>query len=86
MTDQNTLNLYDIMAQDVTLYAKLVEPNHVKLEVHDENDILVYCETSHIYAWDSLVSFAKQVLRSDARIREAEQAFDEDEYYKGFGK
>ncbi len=63
------LTLYDIMGQDMCLIAKVDGHNHIAVEVLDEEDGQVYFERSHIYAWDSLVLFARQVVHADERIQ-----------------
>lgn len=63
------LTVYDLMGEDMTIECKLIDTKHVHVEVIDERDVLVYAETSHIYAWESLVSFAKQVLACDERLQ-----------------
>jgi len=71
---ENELTLYDIMGQDMCIIAKLDGPTSVSVEVLDEDDGQVYCDKSHIYAWDSLVLFARQVIHADERIqRELEE-------------
>jgi hypothetical protein len=62
------LTLYDIMGEDHYIIAK-VEKGQVNTEVLDENDEQVFNETSHHYAWDSLVSFAKMVLEQDKHVQ-----------------
>lgn len=66
MTD---LTLYQLMAEDMTIWVKLVDKNHVNIEIQDELDVAVYNETSHIAAWESLVYFAKQIISVDERIQ-----------------
>jgi hypothetical protein len=61
------LSLYDIMAEDLIIYAKRIKGG-IETRVTDENDVEVYREESHQAAWDSLVYFAKQVLAEDARM------------------
>ncbi len=64
------LTVYDLMGEDMTIECKLIDTKHVHVEIIDERDVLVYAETNHIYAWESLVSFAKQVLACDERLRQ----------------
>lgn len=66
MTD---LTLYQLMSEDMTIWAKLVDNKHINIEIQDELDVAVYNETSHIAAWESLVYFAKQILSVDERIQ-----------------
>ncbi len=64
------LTLYGIMGEDMSIHAKLIDKKHVCVEVIDESDNTVYKETSHLYAWDSLVIFANKVLKLDKKIQE----------------
>ncbi len=66
----NELTLRELMGEDMSLFAKLIDRKHVHVEVVDENDKEVYAETSHIYAWDSLVTLAHQIIRYDERIQQ----------------
>lgn len=66
----NEPTIRDLMGEDMSIFAKLIDRKHVYVEVVDENENQVYEETSHIYAWDSLVSFAHQIIRYDERIQE----------------
>ncbi len=64
-----SLTLYELMGEDMTIWASLEDKTHVKVRVQDENNQDVYAQVSHIYAWESLVSFAKQVLACDERLQ-----------------
>jgi hypothetical protein len=64
------LTVYDLMGEDMTIECKLIDTKRVHVDIIDENDNSVYSEDSHIYAWESLVSFAKQVLACDERLRQ----------------
>lgn len=64
------LTLYEIMGEDMTLWAKLVNKKEVLVQVKDELERTVFEESTHIYAWDTLVSFARQVLACDERIQQ----------------
>lgn len=70
----NDFTLYDLMGQDTSIFAK-VHNGHVEVEVMDERDVTVYKEISHPYAWETLVSFAKQVIKLNERI---EKQLEED--------
>ncbi len=65
-----TLTLYELMAEDHVIFADLKPNGEVHVVVTDtaEHEI-VYSETGHIYAWESLVNFAQQVLDCDTRIQ-----------------
>ena len=64
------LTVYNLMGEDMSIECKLIDTKHVHVDIIDENDNSVYSEDSHIYAWESLVSFAKQVLACDKRLRQ----------------
>ncbi len=64
------LTVYGLMGEDHEIWAKPIDAKHVQMEIKNEQDERVYFETSHIYAWESLVSFAKQVLACDERLRQ----------------
>ncbi len=66
MTD---LTLHNIMSEDMVVWAKLHEPKTVSIQVTDEDETTVYDEITHIYAWDSLVSFARQILACDEQVQ-----------------
>lgn len=63
------ISLYDICGEDHYIYAKLEKDGEVRVIVENEDEEEVYHEKSHIYAWDSLVSFAKMVLSQDEKIQ-----------------
>lgn len=68
------ISLYDICGEDHYVYAKLHKDGDVSVIVENEDEKEVYHEKGHIYAWDSLVSFAKMVLKQDEQIhKELEQ-------------
>ncbi len=74
MTD---LTLYDLMAEDMIIWAKLVDKNHVSVKVENEQDEIVYEESSHIAAWESLVYLAKQIISVDERIQSELENLDD---------
>jgi hypothetical protein len=87
MIENQDLTLYDLMGEDMSIFCKLIDTKHVHVEINDERDVTVYAETSHIYAWESLVSFARSVLSYDKKIQEEVALLEaEEEYYKGFKK
>lgn len=67
------LTLNAIMGEDMTIECEGLDDNHVKVSVLDENEELVHEEETHIYAWESLVYFAKQILAVDARLTQGKQ-------------
>ena len=60
---------------NLTVYALMGE-DHVEIGIVNENQTLVYAEKSHIFAWDAMVSFAKQIIACDARIQQEIEAND----------
>lgn len=64
------LTVYDLMGEDHEIWVKAADEDHVEIEILNENQSLVYAEKSHLFAWDSLVSFAKQVLACDKRLQQ----------------
>lgn len=63
------LTLYELMGEDMSIEANLIDKNHVCVEVFDESEKIVYQEKSHMYAWESLVYFARQVLLLNAQLK-----------------
>lgn len=63
------LTLHDIMGEDMSILFTFIDMKHICVDVIDERDVMVYSEVSHIYAWESLVRFAKQVLACDEQLR-----------------
>ena len=66
-----SVTLYDIMAEQMTIWAKKLPNGEIEVRVEDENDNEVYNQTSHRFAWEELVYFAKQVLSVDERMNDA---------------
>ncbi len=62
------LTLFELMGEDHVIFAR-VKNGEVQTEVWNENEELVFKETSHHHAWDSLVSFAKMVLQQDEQVQ-----------------
>jgi hypothetical protein len=63
------ISLYDICGEDHYVFARAEKDGDVTIIVENEDQHQVYRETGHIYAWDSLVSFARMVLSQDAKIQ-----------------
>lgn len=63
------LTLYEIMGEDMILWAKLVNKKEVLVQVKDELARTVFEESSNIAAWESLVSFARQIVACDERVQ-----------------
>ena len=70
------LTLYEIMGEDMTLWAKLVNKKEVLVQVKDELERTVFEEHSHIYAWETLVSFAKQILAANVHIENQKEILE----------
>lgn len=68
--NMSELTLYEIMGEDHDITVKLHDDRHVEVVVRNEHLDILYDEVSHIYAWESLVYFAKQVVAVDARLQE----------------
>ena len=64
------LALYDICGEDMTFTAHQKSNGEIEVEVHDENGVLVYEETSSIAALESLSYFARQVTYYSNKITE----------------
>lgn len=62
------LTIYDIMGTDHVLYAKDKENEIEVLIINEDTDKIEYRESTHKFAWDSLVYFAKQVISENERI------------------
>lgn len=67
------LKLYDVMAEDMTVFAEKKKNNHVEVEIHNELGEVVFFIEAHQYAWDSLVDFARQVVWIDDRMKIIEE-------------
>ncbi len=65
----NKLTVYDLMGEDHYVFTKKEENDDITIEISNENDVIVYAETSSVYAWDSLVSFARMVLEQDKQLQ-----------------
>lgn len=66
------LTLYELMGDDFYVFAKVKDipkgNTLVEVEVLNDKDERVFYEITHPYAWESLVSFAKQVLQLNKHI------------------
>ena len=63
------LTLYRLMAEAIATYAKLIDPKTLEYELFDEDSNSIYKDRTHIYAWDQLVYFSKQVITINKRIQ-----------------
>lgn len=66
----SALTLYEIMADDLVIYATHLKGKQIAVTVTNEEDVVVFHEDSHVFAWESLVYFARQVLNCDKKIQE----------------
>jgi nitroimidazol reductase NimA-like FMN-containing flavoprotein (pyridoxamine 5'-phosphate oxidase superfamily) len=62
------VTLYSLCGEDHYVFARMNDDGEVTVEVQDENDNVVYQEKSNRAAWESLVSFAKMVIRQDGGL------------------
>ena len=62
------LELYDLMAEDHEIFCKKQSNGEIHVLVINEDEGVVYEESSHLAAWDSLVYFAKQVISEHERM------------------
>lgn len=65
------------MGEDHTIYANMLSDGDIRVTIENENNAMVYQEKSHIYAWEYLVDFAKQVLYVDRHIQNELKLKDE---------
>lgn len=64
-----SLTLYQIMGDNMLIYAKKLANGDVNTTVVDEHTSrVVFCETGHSAAWEALVYFAKQIISENERI------------------
>ncbi len=70
------LTLYEIMGEDMILWAKLVNKKEVLVQVKDELDTTVFEESSNIAAWETLVSFATQIIAADVHIKNQKEILE----------
>ena len=63
------ISLYDICGDEHYIHANLQKDGDIAIEVQNFDGDQVFKETGHIYAWDSLVAFAKMVLSQDEKIQ-----------------
>jgi|HubBroStandDraft_2_1064218.scaffolds.fasta_scaffold26968_2 hypothetical protein len=63
------LSFYDLGGEDHYIFAELCGTREVAVTVENENGQQVYYEKSHIYAWESLVCFAKMILSQNDKIQ-----------------
>lgn len=67
--EMKELTLYEICAEDHSLFANLESDGEITVEVWDEQHAVVYKEKSNQHAWDSLVCFARMIVAQDKKIQ-----------------
>lgn len=67
------LEFYDIMAEDMIIYARCTKGNQVHVLVTDEYDKKVFSEISSKDAWDTLVYFAKQIVSENENMEREDE-------------
>ena len=67
------LTVYDLMGEDMQLTATRLSMNQIAIDIINENGDYVFTESTHEFAWDSLVDFARQVLWSNDQMKMIEE-------------
>lgn len=62
------LTIYDLCGEDHSVFANREQNDDITIEIWNDKDIEVYKQTSHRFAWESLVSFANMVLDQDKKL------------------
>lgn len=73
-----SLTVYELAGEDMDIEVKLLYAEQVEITIRDENEEIVYKETSHKSAWDSLAYFARQVVHYDNKFTREGSLIDED--------
>lgn len=61
--------LYEIMADNMIIYAKKTKNGQINTTVINEDiDQVVFCETGDPAAWDALVYFANQIISENKQM------------------
>ena len=66
--NNNALTIDDLMSEDHVIYVAQVSSTIVEITITNEEGDISYSRPTHVHAWDSLVSFARQVITSDTRL------------------
>lgn len=70
------ITLYDLCAEDHRLSARLRGNKLINIKIENEDGEIILQDDEHIYAWESLVYFAKQVLYYDKKIQKDLETYD----------
>ena len=70
------ITLYDLCAEDHRLSARLRGNKLINIKIENEDGEVILQDDEHIYAWESLVYFAKQVLYYDKKIQKDLETYD----------
>lgn len=68
--------LYDLMGEDHEIEAKMLPGHQVSINIINDNGDTVYEDQTHLYAWESLVDFARQVLQQNEHIQQKLEDYD----------
>lgn len=69
----NQLTVYELMAEDMEIFAQLKNNKQIKIEIFNEDNQLVFEEETHRCAWDALVDIARQIISINKRLEDEEQ-------------
>lgn len=70
------ITLYDLCAEDHRLSARLRGNKLINIKIENEDGEVILQDDEHIYAWEILVYFAKQVLYYDKKIQKDLETYD----------
>ena len=70
------ITLYDLCAEDHRLSARLRGNKLINIKIENEDGEVILQDDEHLYAWESLVYFAKQVLYYDKKIQKDLETYD----------
>jgi len=63
------ISLYDLMAEDISIQARLTNQKEVSIYLEDEKYKPLAHDKTHLYAWESLVYLAKQIISENDKIQ-----------------
>lgn len=68
-------SVYDLLSEDHDIYIRrnTNNPKEIDIRIDDKKGNAVYQERSHIFAWQSLVNFAEQVIELNKSINHQEK-------------
>ncbi len=67
--NMDDISLYNLCAEDHRIFARVKDNSLIQIAIENEDGDIILREDTHLYAWESLVYFAKQVLYHDKRIQ-----------------